>query len=109
MKLRVTADGLTASIAAERPEAVQALQQAGAELRRNLEQRGLTVLAIDVALAGPSGGHASGDSSTWADRSADGRTSDPTGGTDSPADAMEAADATTPRGVPAGALVDVLA
>ncbi|HEV2812221.1 MAG TPA: flagellar hook-length control protein FliK, partial [Solirubrobacteraceae bacterium] len=111
VRLRVTAEGLTAAIAADRPEAVQALQQAGAELRRSLEQRGLTVLSVDVSLAGADGAFSQSGNQTHAgaDRSADGRSStDRTGGQEAAADAMEA-EPTAPRGVPAGALVDVLA
>jgi flagellar hook-length control protein FliK len=110
VRLRVTAEGLTASIAAERPEAVQALQQAGAELRRALEQRGVTVLSVDVSLAGAAGGHEAGQHAhAGADRSSSGggRT-EPNGGQEAAADAMEA-EPTEPRSVPAGALVDVLA
>jgi flagellar hook-length control protein FliK len=109
VRLRVTADGLTAAIHADRPEAVQALQQASAELRRALEQRGLNVLSVDVALAGAGGGHAAGHQmQAGGDRSASGGTTNPNGGQEAVADAMEA-DPTAPRGVPAGALVDVLA
>ena len=110
VRLRMTAEGLTAAIAADRPEAVQALQQAGAELRRALEHRGLTVLSVDVALAGPAGGDtAGGQTQTGADRSTGGQTTRTTGSQEAAAtDAMEA-DPTAPRGVPAGALVDVLA
>jgi hypothetical protein len=107
VRLRVTSEGLTASIAAERPEAVQALQQAAAELKRTLEHRGLTVLSVDVTLAGPAGGSNGGQAQAGSDRSAGGATHT-NGGQEAVADATEA-DPTTPRSVPAGALVDVLA
>jgi flagellar hook-length control protein FliK len=109
VRLRVTANGLTAAITADRPDAVQALQQAGGELRRALEQRGLTVLSVDVALAGATGGHTAGhNAQAGGDRSTGGRTNDRIDGQEAVADAMEA-DPTAPRSVPAGALVDVLA
>ena len=110
VRLRVTAEGLTAAIAAERPEAAQALQQASAELRRALEQRGLTVLSVEVTLTGVAGGGQTGGSALNAggERSTSGTGTDSNGGQEAAADAMEA-DPTAPRGVPAGALVDVLA
>jgi flagellar hook-length control protein FliK len=56
VRLRATSGGLTAAVVAERPEAVAALQQAGAELKRALEDRGITVLRVDVAVAADAGG-----------------------------------------------------
>ncbi len=88
---------------------MQALQQAGAELRRSLEQRGLTVLTVDVALAGAAGDHSAGaHAHAGGDRSASGAGTDRNGGQEAAADAMEA-EPTAPRSVPAGALVDILA
>ncbi|MDQ5808731.1 MAG: hypothetical protein M3320_08660 [Actinomycetota bacterium] len=79
------------------------------ELRRALEQRGLTVLSVDVALAGATGDQSAGaHAQAGGDRSTGGSSNDRTGGQEAAADAMEA-DPTAPRSVPAGALVDVLA
>src|SRR3712207_8962035 len=54
-RLRSTAQGLTAAIAADRPEALAALQQAGDDLRRSLEDRGVNVISIEVSLSTTSG------------------------------------------------------
>jgi flagellar hook-length control protein FliK len=43
-----TGDGLIARVIAERPEAAQALQQNGADLRRSLEATGLPLLRLDI-------------------------------------------------------------
>jgi flagellar hook-length control protein FliK len=50
--LRQTADGLVARVVAEHGAAAQQLQQAGAELRRSLEQQGVTVLQLDIGASG---------------------------------------------------------
>jgi flagellar hook-length control protein FliK len=110
VRIKVTREGVSATIAAERPEAVQALQQAGAELRRSLEDRGMTVLDVQVALAADAHAHQQHDSrpgdGAAAAAATAGRDSDQTtttGGTDA-----AGADETTTR-LPAGVLVDVLA
>ena len=48
MKLRVTSDGLQATFTASNPDAVPELQQAGDDLRRSLEAKGLTLASLDV-------------------------------------------------------------
>jgi flagellar hook-length control protein FliK len=50
--LRHTAEGLSARVVAEAPEAAHLLSQAAGELRRTLEAQGLSLLRIDVATAG---------------------------------------------------------
>jgi flagellar hook-length control protein FliK len=50
--LKHTAEGLSARVVAEAPEAARLLSQAAGELRRTLEQQGLNVVRIDVATAG---------------------------------------------------------
>ncbi len=50
--LRHSAEGLSARVVAEGPEAAQLLQQAAGELRRSLEQQGLTLVRLDVATSG---------------------------------------------------------
>lgn len=110
VRLKVTSEGLTAVITADRPEAVQALQQAGAELRKALEDRGLNVVSFDVDLAsGQAGSQHDPAARDRTDGASTGRST--TGGTDAAdeLDGMEPDDHTTPTGVPAGALVDVLA
>lgn len=59
IRLRQTAEGLTATVAVKEPEALQAVQHAVGELLQTLEQRGITVQRLDVQLA-PQGG-AAGD------------------------------------------------
>jgi flagellar hook-length control protein FliK len=48
VKLRVTTDGLSATFTASNPDAVNQLQQAGEDLRRSLEAKGLTLASLDV-------------------------------------------------------------
>jgi flagellar hook-length control protein FliK len=48
VKLRVTPDGLSATFTASNPDAVGQLQQAGEDLRRTLESKGLTLASLDV-------------------------------------------------------------
>lgn len=57
--LRTTRDGLVATIAAHDQAGLDALQQAGTELRRLLEDRGVQLQSLDVQLgAGQDGGFA---------------------------------------------------
>jgi len=113
--LRQTADGLVARVVAEHATAARLLQHAGGELRRSLEQQGLTLLQLDVGASGEQGGRA-------ADRRAlaDGFGGEK-GGRDRGSRAGEHADplaplegaagtiTTTTLALPNGALVDVLA
>ena len=46
--LRHTADGLVATVVAHSPEAAQQLQQAAADLRRQLEGQGVNLLSLDI-------------------------------------------------------------
>ena len=48
VKLRVTSDGLSATFTATNPDAVAQLQQAGDDLRRMLEEKGITLATLDV-------------------------------------------------------------
>jgi flagellar hook-length control protein FliK len=48
VKLRVTSDGLNATFTAANPDAVAQLQQAGDDLRRLLEAKGITLATLDV-------------------------------------------------------------
>jgi flagellar hook-length control protein FliK len=50
--LRHSAQGLTARVVAEAPDAVAALQQAAPELRRALEAQGVTILGLDIGARG---------------------------------------------------------
>jgi hypothetical protein len=46
--LRHSASGMTARVVAESPEAVAALQQSSNDLRRSLEQSGITLTGLDI-------------------------------------------------------------
>jgi flagellar hook-length control protein FliK len=104
--LRSTRDGLVATISAADSGALEALQQAGAELRRSLEDRGVTLARLELQLAPD--GHG-----PQPDRARDGglRGSHMAAGG---ADGLDAADdelptITTTTTLPAGVLVDVRA
>jgi flagellar hook-length control protein FliK len=106
VRLRQTTQGLVASIAVHRPEALQAVTQAGDQLRQSLEDRGLVLAQLDISLAAsgdqagayrePRGqGAASGPQRPDADNDPD---------ADDPLTSIDPATATT---LPAGVLVDV--
>jgi flagellar hook-length control protein FliK len=105
--LRHTAEGLSARIVAEAPEAARLLGQAAGELRRTLEAQGLNLVRIDVGTAGGdaagTGAGATGSEQRDGRRTAGGQNGDPSGAdTDLPI-------ADTTIELPNGALVDVLA
>jgi flagellar hook-length control protein FliK len=52
IRLQQTASGLVASVVAEGVEAAQALQQAGADLRRQLESHGIELQRLDISYSG---------------------------------------------------------
>lgn len=111
IRLQQTAAGLTASVVADGPEAAQALQQAGADLRRQLEMHGIDLRSLDISHAGAEdrGGRSS------AAETGDGQPGSSTG--ESPSTAMDGGDltptdeteATSTLELPDGVLVDVLA
>jgi flagellar hook-length control protein FliK len=49
--LRHTAEGLSARLVADAPQAAQVLAQAAGDLRRSFEEQGLNLVRIDVATA----------------------------------------------------------
>jgi hypothetical protein len=109
--LRHTPEGLVARVVAEHASAVQQLQQAGAELRRALEQQGVTLLRLDV---GAFGGESAGrrgtafDTAFGEDRGRR-RDADPLAPLDGAGEVGAADETTTTLQLPNGALVDVLA
>jgi len=114
--LRQTADGLVARVVAEHGAAAQQLQQAGAELRRSLEQQGVTVLQLDIGASGDEAAGRRGAAFDAAGAFGDERR----GRRDADADAVAALDGSgdgdavdgqsiTTLQLPNGALVDVLA
>jgi flagellar hook-length control protein FliK len=105
--LRHTAEGLSARVVAEAPEAARLLSQAAGELRRTLEQQGLNLVRIEVGTAGSdaagTGTGAAGSDQRDGRRGPSSQAGDPAGAeTDLPI-----ADRTIE--LPNGALVDVLA
>ena len=100
---------MTASITAERPEAAAALDRAAADLRRSLEDRGVTLISLDVSVSADAGGGAAADRrEDAAQRAAASAGRSPAGGTDDLTDSTDD-DLTAAPAVrlPAGALVDV--
>ncbi len=55
IQLHYSADGVSASLVADHPDAAQALGQSTGELRRALEAQGFTVTTIDVSHTGADG------------------------------------------------------
>ena len=106
--LRHTAEGLSARVVAEAPEAAHLLAQAAGELRRTLEQQGLNLVRIDVGTAGERGrGHRCRRRRLRAARRPP-RTERPSAGDHAGAETdLPIADRTLE--LPNGALVDVLA
>jgi flagellar hook-length control protein FliK len=102
--LRSTSEGLVARVVAHSAEAVQHLQQAAGDLRRSLEEQGLTLLNLDI---GQSGERSAGRPGSDAGGLAGGEAGAADGGpaTD---EAQTAVETSTLR-LPDGVLVDVLA
>jgi flagellar hook-length control protein FliK len=103
--LRHTSDGIVARVVAHSPEAVQQLQQAAADLRRSLEDKGLNLLNLDVGHSGDersagAAGHGFGDGGN--------RTSGGSGDAGETAGTGETTTTSTLQ-LPNGVLVDVLA
>jgi flagellar hook-length control protein FliK len=105
VRLHSSPEGVSAQLVADSPEAARALAQAGDDLRRQLEARGVTLLSLDVstseeerrgapAFGGDAAGQGSGSNGARA-------------GTH--AEAAPAAPAETTLVLPDGLLVDVLA
>jgi flagellar hook-length control protein FliK len=102
--LRHTAEGLSARVVAEVPEAAHLLAQAAGELRRTLEQQGVNIVRIDVGVAGDeAAGAGAGDREQ--------RDARRNGGGSAAGDAPETDLPIPDRTIelPNGALVDVLA
>ena len=105
--LRHTPDGLVARVVAEHAGAAQQLQQAGAELRRSLEQQGVTLLRLDIGASGHETAGHRGSAAAFGEPGR-GRRQDAVDPLDDAADAV-ADETTTTLQLPNGALVDVLA
>jgi flagellar hook-length control protein FliK len=103
--LRQTSQGLVAKVVAHEAVAVQTLQQAAGDLRRSLEQQGLTLLNLDI---GQSGERSAGRSGADTGGLAGGRR-EWTGAEDTALDGLESTSTETSLRLPNGVLVDVLA
>jgi flagellar hook-length control protein FliK len=104
--LRSTSEGIVARVVAHAPEAAQQLQQAAADLRKSLEQQGLTLLNLDIGHQGD------GRSAGRAGAGADGSGQNGSGSAESSGEGAGAGDETstdTSLQLPNGVLVDVLA
>jgi flagellar hook-length control protein FliK len=105
--LRHTAEGLSARVVAEAPEAAHLLAQAAGELRRTLEQQGLNLVRLDIATAGDdapgTGAGAAGNERRDGRRHAGGRPGEIAGSETDQTIAERTIE------LPNGALVDVLA
>lgn len=104
VRLRTSDAGLVATITAQNAEAVHAVTQAGAELRRSLEERGITIASLDIGIAADGRSQHGwqrrpGDTGSGSRREVSPIAADPT--TTTTDDDLDA------TGAPAGALVDV--
>jgi flagellar hook-length control protein FliK len=104
IRLRSSAAGVAAQVIADSPQAAEVLQQAGADLRRALEAQGVTVLSLDIALAGDRRSAQGGSASGERRRSGAGRGAPEAQAADSIPTTSE-----TSLQLPNGVLVDVLA
>jgi flagellar hook-length control protein FliK len=108
--LQQTSAGLIASVVADGAEAAQVLQQAGHDLRRQLEAQGIELQRLDISYSGDERSGARSAETQTGDgeqRSSAGDSSTATDGGDlNPTDELTA---TSTLELPDGVLVDVLA
>jgi len=108
--LRQTAEGIRATVHVQHSEALQVLQSGLGDLRRGLEERGVTVDQIDLGLAPGNQGEQQGNGAARGDGGLGARTSvtglSALGAADD--DTLTTPNATSTR-APAGVLVDVMA
>ena len=106
--LRHTADGLVARVVADSGQAAQLLQQSGGELRKSLEQQGLTLLSLDIGASGEQQAGAAGSQQGFGQQSGLGP-GGPAGSATLAVETDAPAQPATRLPLPNGALVDVLA
>jgi flagellar hook-length control protein FliK len=107
VRLRVTTQGLVASITADRPDSAQVLQQAGTDLRKAFEAAGVDVASIDIGFAGDGAGSRANERQAEAGTTSRARSGAAQDDELSPID-PDTTTATTTT-IALGALVDVLA
>jgi flagellar hook-length control protein FliK len=105
--LRHTSDGLVAHVVAHAPEAVQQLQQAAADLRRQLEGQGVNLLSLDIGQSAGDERSAGRAGSGFGDDGSGRNGGQPAGTAADTADAEVTVNSTLQ--LPNGVLVDVLA
>jgi flagellar hook-length control protein FliK len=111
IRLQQTASGLTASVVADGAQAAQALQQAGADLRRQLESHGIQLQSLDISYSGDE----RGDARSAAAQTGEGERRSSAGDSSSTATdggeltPTEEIDVKSTLELPEGVLVDVLA
>jgi flagellar hook-length control protein FliK len=108
VQLRTTRDGLVATIAAHDQAGLDALQQAGTELRRALEDKGVQLHSLDLQLGTSHNGFSNQGDAREASSGRRGAAGTPGLGNDDDLVADELTIAHAPS-TPAGALVDVQA
>jgi flagellar hook-length control protein FliK len=104
--LRHTKDGLVATVVAHSSEAVHQLQQAAADLRRQLEGQGVNLLSLDIGQSSDDRS-AAGAGTAFADAQGERNDSSNAGGSAAGADEETTVKSTLQ--LPNGVLVDVLA
>jgi flagellar hook-length control protein FliK len=105
VRLRATADGVVASVAADASDATKLLQQSAGELRRALEDSGVRLLRLDITW---NGDPRTGSGAARSDREAE-NGSPGSGLADPTALNPDTTDLTDVVQLPNGVLVDVLA
>jgi flagellar hook-length control protein FliK len=105
--LRHTAEGVVAKVVAHSPEAAQQLQQAAADLRRQLDSQGVNVLSLDIGQSSPDDRSAAGAGASFGDSQGGNNGGGSADGESAGADAETSVNSTLR--LPNGVLVDVLA
>jgi flagellar hook-length control protein FliK len=111
IRLQQTAHGLIASVVADGAEAAQALQQAGHDLRRQLEAQGIELQRLDISYSGDdrSGGRAAQAQAGEGERRSAAGNSDSHATDGGDLNPNDEATAIATLELPDGVLVDVLA
>jgi len=110
IRLQQTGQGLVASVVADGVEAAQALQQAGADLRRQLEAHGIELQRLDISYSGDDrSGARSAQAENSGERRSPGESNDSHATDGGDLNPNDEANAIATLELPDGVLVDVLA